>query len=107
MLTKINDVNYDPQLFESYLTHTAIDGMFSIGEGIPRATNWMIVGDPGVGKTAIAEGLAFKIINDDQTFSIVVQVFNTFSTVANVFLCENVIHFLLFFYYERPNYKSI
>jgi hypothetical protein len=50
---------------------------------------------------------SLKIINADQTVSIVVQVFNTFSTVANVFLCENVIHFLLFFYYERPNYKSI
>lgn len=53
MLTKINDVNYDPRLFESYLTHTPIDGMFSIGGGIPRATNWMIVGDPGVGKSTV------------------------------------------------------
>ena len=27
--------------------------------------NVLMVGDPGVGKTAIAEGLAFKIVNDD------------------------------------------
>jgi ATP-dependent Clp protease ATP-binding subunit ClpA len=28
-------------------------------------SNVLMVGDPGVGKTAIAEGLAFKIVNDD------------------------------------------
>lgn len=28
-------------------------------------SNVLLIGDPGVGKTAIAEGLAFKIINDD------------------------------------------
>ncbi len=50
---------------------------------------------------------SLKIINADQAISIVVQVLNTFSAVSNVLFCENVIHFLLFFNYERPNYKSI
>ena len=53
MLTKINSVNYDPALFDCHVTDTAIDDMFSITGGIPRATNWMIVGDPGVGKSTV------------------------------------------------------
>lgn len=65
MLTKINEVNYDPRLFESYLTHTPIDGMFSIGGGIPRATNWMIVGDPGVGKSTVMMDVIANIKKKD------------------------------------------
>jgi predicted ATP-dependent serine protease len=55
MLTKIDDVNYDPDLFISHKTSTPLDQLFSVanGGGIPKATNWMIVGDPGVGKSTV------------------------------------------------------
>ena len=33
--------------------------------GRRQKNNVLLVGDPGVGKTAIAEGLAYKIVNDD------------------------------------------
>lgn len=49
-LTKINDVAYAPGLFEAHKTDTPLDGLFSIDGGVPKATNWMVVGDPGVGK---------------------------------------------------------
>lgn len=52
-LTKINDVTYAPGLFEAHKTGTPLDGLFSIDGGVPKATNWMIVGDPGVGKTTL------------------------------------------------------
>ena len=52
-LVQINQVTYDPELFEAHKTETPIDGMFSINGGIPKATNWMVVGDPGVGKSTV------------------------------------------------------
>ena len=53
-LVQINQVTYDPELFKEFKTGTAIDNLFSIKGGIPRATNWMLIGDPGVGKSTVA-----------------------------------------------------
>ncbi len=53
-LVQINKVTYDAELFKEFKTGTAIDGLFSIKGGIPRATNWMLIGDPGVGKSTVA-----------------------------------------------------
>ena len=52
-LTKINNVQYEDGLFEAHKTGTHLDGLFSIDGGVPKATNWMIVGDPGVGKSTV------------------------------------------------------
>lgn len=52
-LTKINNVNYEKGLFEAHKTDTPLDGLFSVNGGVPKATNWMIVGDPGVGKSTV------------------------------------------------------
>lgn len=53
-LVQINKVTYDGELFKEFKTGTPIDGLFSIKGGIPRATNWMLIGDPGVGKSTVA-----------------------------------------------------
>ena len=52
-LTQISNVNYEKGLFEAHLTNTPLDGLFSIDGGVPKATNWMVVGDPGVGKSTV------------------------------------------------------
>jgi predicted ATP-dependent serine protease len=52
-LTKINAVSYEDGLFDAHKTGTHLDGLFSIDGGVPKATNWMIVGDPGVGKSTV------------------------------------------------------
>ena len=52
-LTKINNVHYEDGLFEAHKTGTHLDSLFSIDGGVPKATNWMIVGDPGVGKSTV------------------------------------------------------
>lgn len=52
-LTKISTVTYEDGLFDAHKTGTHLDGLFSIDGGVPKATNWMIVGDPGVGKSTV------------------------------------------------------
>jgi predicted ATP-dependent serine protease len=52
-LTKINTVSYEDGLFDAHKTGTHLDGLFSIDGGVPKATNWMVVGDPGVGKSTV------------------------------------------------------
>ena len=52
-LTQISNVNYEKGLFEAHKTNTPLDGLFSIDGGVPKATNWMVVGDPGVGKSTV------------------------------------------------------
>jgi predicted ATP-dependent serine protease len=49
-LVRINQVSYDKDLFKAWQLGSPVDQMFSVGGGIPRATNWMVTGDPGVGK---------------------------------------------------------
>ena len=52
-LTQINSVTYAPGLFDAHKTGSPLDGLFSIDGGIPKATNWMITGDPGSGKSTV------------------------------------------------------
>ena len=52
-LTQISKVKYEKGLFEAHKTNTPLDGLFSIDGGVPKATNWMVVGDPGVGKSTV------------------------------------------------------
>ena len=52
-LTQISKVKYAKGLFEAHKTNTPLDGLFSIDGGAPKATNWMVVGDPGVGKSTV------------------------------------------------------
>jgi DNA repair protein RadA/Sms len=52
-LVRINQVSYDKDLFKAWQLGSAVDQMFSVGGGIPRATNWMVTGDPGVGKSTV------------------------------------------------------
>ena len=52
-LTKISNVKFAKGLFDAHKTNTPLDGLFSIDGGVPKATNWMVVGDPGVGKSTV------------------------------------------------------
>lgn len=49
----MRDVEFDPQLFINYLSDTPLDELLCSYKGLPKGVNYMIIGDPGVGKTTI------------------------------------------------------
>lgn len=51
--TRLSELQYDPKIFETMKTGTIVDTFFSNKGGIPRACNFIVVGDPGVGKSTI------------------------------------------------------
>jgi RecA-superfamily ATPases implicated in signal transduction len=52
-LVRMKDQQFDPILFQPMATGKAVDKLFTNDGGIPRATNYMVVGDPGVGKSTV------------------------------------------------------
>jgi len=52
-LVRVNELNYDPIIFETMKTGKLIDALFSTEGGLPRAINFLVVGDPGVGKSTV------------------------------------------------------
>ena len=52
-VTKLNDLNIDPKMMNTFKSGLKVDQLFSHKGGIPAATNIMMIGDPGVGKTTI------------------------------------------------------
>ena len=48
------DQVFDPKIFQPIKTGKSIDQLLSTHGGFPRATNFMMVGDPGVGKSTVS-----------------------------------------------------
>jgi len=51
---RMSDLTFDPSLFETMRTGKEIDSLLSADGGFPRSTNFMLVGDPGVGKSTVS-----------------------------------------------------
>lgn len=51
--TRMDERSFDPAIFEPMSTKSILDEFWSNAKGVPKATNWMITGDPGVGKTTV------------------------------------------------------
>lgn len=49
----MRDIQFDPNLFRNYLSGTVLDELLCSYKGLPKGVNYMIIGDPGVGKTTI------------------------------------------------------
>jgi len=52
-ITRLNKLDIDPRMMEQMKSGKVLDSLISHEEGIPAATNIMIIGDPGVGKTTV------------------------------------------------------
>ena len=61
-LVQMKDQHFDPALFVPMATQSAIDHMFTVEGGIPKATNYLLVGDPGVGKSTVALDILADLI---------------------------------------------
>ena len=52
-IVRMRDVQFEPSLFRNYLTGTALDELLCSYKGLPKGVNYMVIGDPGVGKTTV------------------------------------------------------
>ena len=52
-IVKMRDVQFDKNLFVNFRTRTIHDNLLCSYQGLPKGVNYMIIGDPGVGKTTI------------------------------------------------------
>lgn len=52
-VVRMRDVKFSPDLFMNYSTGTILDELLCSYRGLPKGVNYMIIGDPGVGKTTI------------------------------------------------------
>ena len=52
-IVKMRDITFDRGLFINYHTGTVLDELLCSYNGLPKGVNYMIIGDPGVGKTTI------------------------------------------------------
>ena len=60
-IVKMRDVRFDPGLFVNYSSGTVLDNLLCSYQGLPKGVNYMIIGDPGVGKTTIILDLIANI----------------------------------------------
>lgn len=61
-IVQMKDQVFHPDLFVPMPTGKSIDSLFSVQEGIPKATNYLIVGDPGVGKSTVALDIVSDLV---------------------------------------------
>ena len=60
-IVKMRDVRFGVELFENYHSMTALDDLLCSYKGLPKGVNYMIIGDPGVGKTTVILDLIANI----------------------------------------------
>ena len=101
-LIQVSDLKYDKEIFRPMKTGHAIDYMFSTEGGIYPATNYLIVGDPGIGKSTQTLDMIAKIKEKDPSRKILfisgemnqidmfgyVERYPSFGKIPTLFLCD-------------------
>ena len=60
-IVKMRDVRFEPGLFVNFRSGTVLDNLLCSYQGLPKGVNYMVIGDPGVGKTTIILDLIANI----------------------------------------------
>ena len=101
-LIRIADLQYDDAIFIPMKTGDAIDYMFSTEGGIYPATNYMVIGDPGIGKSTQTLDILAKVTKKDPTKKVLfisgemnqidmfgyVKRYPEFGKIPTLFLCD-------------------
>lgn len=64
---KMRDVQFTKNLFVNFKTGTILDKLLCSYCGLPKGVNYMVIGDPGVGKTTIVLDLIANIQTNQPT----------------------------------------
>lgn len=60
-VVKISQLEFDKDLFANFMSGTTLDMLLCSYRGLPKGVNYMVIGDPGVGKTTIVLDLMANI----------------------------------------------
>lgn len=52
-VVRMCDIKFETSLFDNFSSDSALDWVLSSSHGLPCGVNYMVIGDPGVGKTTI------------------------------------------------------
>ncbi|MGP2571241.1 RAD55 family ATPase [Ornithobacterium rhinotracheale] len=61
-ITRMCDISLSKSLFENFETNTALDSLLCSYNGLPKGVNYMIIGDPGSGKTTVVLDLLANLM---------------------------------------------
>lgn len=103
-LIKIDDLNYDDRIFIPMKTGQPIDFMFSSEGGIFPATNYMVIGDPGIGKSTQTLDILAQIKKESPNKKVLfisgemnqidmygyVKRYPAFGKIPTLFLCDYI-----------------
>ena len=62
-IVQMRNQKFDKSLFIPMATGREIDFMFSLDGGINKATNYLVIGDPGVGKTTVTLDIVSDLVS--------------------------------------------
>ncbi len=109
-VVRMCDMTFDKALFENFHTNNVLDKLLCSYDGLPKGVNYMIIGDPGTGKTTIILDMLANFMRLSPTprvlfvsaemneidLSVYVQRFPKFQYINILFIesdvCDNATH---------------
>lgn len=73
-IIRMKDIHFESSVFKTFMTGTPLDYLLSSDGGIPKGVNYMVIGDPGVGKTTVVMDMFANIcVKQPQTKALFVS----------------------------------